>query len=74
MRGNGNTKTQLILDPYSVWNQSANDEPLVILRSEDWRRVMALAIVKDSKDPAFKVLFEAALKLKKYHEENDIPF
>lgn len=75
MRGNGNTKSQMILDPYSVWNQAGNNEPLVILRSNDWREVMAIALIKeDIKDPAFKILFEAALKLKEYHDENDIPF
>lgn len=74
MRGNGKTKAEMILDPHSVWNQVANNEPLVILRSEDWRRVMALAIVKESCDPAHKILFEAALALKQYFEDNDIPF
>lgn len=74
MRGNGNTKSQLILDPYSVWNQAHINEPLVILRSDDWRRVMEIALVKESCDPAFMILFNAALKLKAYHDENDIPF
>lgn len=68
------TKGEQILDQHSRWNQAPNNEPIFVLRAEDWRRVMALAIVRDGTDPMQKLLFDWATAMKEYHDENDIPF
>jgi len=70
------TKVQQVLDPWSVWNQAPNDEPLFILKAEEWRYVMLLAL--NSKDKGGRMsmqeLYDKAVAMKKYHDENDIPF
>lgn len=68
------TKMEQILDPYSRWNQTPNDEPVVVLRAEEWRRVIALAIVKERTDPMGNLLLQWGLQMKQYYDENDIPF
>jgi hypothetical protein len=70
------TKAQQILDLHSAWNQAPNDEPVFVIRCDDWRYVMFLAL--NSKDKGgnrcMQALFKQALEMKKYHDENDIPF
>lgn len=68
------TKMKQILDPYSQWNMVPDNEPVVVLRAEDWRRVMELSIVRDLSDPMGKLLFDWACEMREYHIENDIPF
>lgn len=67
------TKVQQILNPKSDWNQAPNEEPVFVVRANNWRAAMFLALIVDGKD-ARKFAFDAALELKKYHDENDIPF
>lgn len=70
------TKVQQILDPYSLWNTLPNDEPVFVLRAEDWRYVMLLAL--NSKDKgshmSMQSLYAQAVEMKQYHDDNDIPF
>ena len=67
------TKDQQILDPKSDWNQAPGDEPVFVVRANNWRAAMYLALIVEGK-AARKMAFDAALELKRYHEENNIPF
>lgn len=67
------TKVQQILDPHSDWNQAPNDEPVFVLRANNWRAAMYLALIVEG-EKARQIAFDAALELKNYHEDNDIPF
>jgi hypothetical protein len=70
------TKVQQVLNPFSPWNAAPNAEPVFVIRAEDWRYIMLLAL--NSKDKGghmcMQSLFDQALEMKKYHDDNDIPF
>lgn len=70
------TKAQQVLDPYSRWNASANDEPVFVLRAEDWRYVMLLALNAKDKGGHMSMpsLYAQAVEMKAYSDENTIPF
>lgn len=69
------TKVQQILDPWSTWNQAHNTEPVFVVKAEDWRYVMLMAV--NSKDKAGRMspqqLIDYALEMKKWHDENNVP-
>lgn len=67
------TKNELILDPFSPWNMACTDEPLLIVRSEDWKTVVFLAALQLNNERTVQYL-NSAEALKKWHDENDIPF
>jgi hypothetical protein len=67
------TKNELILDPFSPWNQANGDEPLLIIRAEDWKVVLFLAALQNNNERTIQYALSAEA-LKKWHDENDIPF
>ena len=64
------TKAQQILDPHSAWNQAPNDEPVFVLRASQWREVFFMAV----RGPFDRTLHDAAMKMKEFSDDNDIPF
>jgi hypothetical protein len=67
------TKAQMILDQQSDWNQAPNDEPIFVVRANNWRAVIFLAaLVKN--DAATAMCLNHAEHMKQYNDENDIPF
>jgi hypothetical protein len=70
------TKVHEILNPYSTWNSLNDNEPIYIVRTEDWRLVMYFAINTSAKDgyTSMPNLLDTALKMKEWHDANDIPF
>jgi hypothetical protein len=67
------TKNELVLDPFSPWNQAHNDEPLLIIRAEDWKIAVFLAALQTNNDKTVHYL-NSAEALKRWHDDNDIPF
>lgn len=70
------TKVQQILDPWSTWNQAHNNEPVFVVKAEDWRFILLFAALTTDKGgrTSPQQLIDQALAMKKWHDENDIPF
>lgn len=67
------TKNEQILDPQSDWNQAKDDEPVFVIRAYNWRAVIFMAaIVKD--DKATCMCLNHAEAMKRYYQDDDIPF
>lgn len=67
------TKNEQILDPQSDWNQAANDEPVFIVRANNWRAVLFLAAIVKAAG-ATEMCLNHMEEMKAFHEGNDIPF
>lgn len=66
------TKNEAILDPQSDWNQAHDDEPLFVVRANNWRAVIFLAaLAKNS--AASAMALNHAERMKAYSDEDDIP-
>jgi len=68
------TKAQQVLDPQSDWNQAGNDEPVFVLRANNWRAALLLIAVTKGDNRTVDDLLETALAMRKWHIENDIPY
>jgi hypothetical protein len=65
------TKNEQILDPRSDWNQAADDEPVFIIRANNWKAALLVAMLIPG-DAAEKVgLTDSALDMREYHESAD---
>jgi hypothetical protein len=68
-------KAQEILNPHSDWNQAANDEPVFVLRAINWKAALiVVALCNDNPSWTKEQLLQVALDMKRYSNENDIPF
>jgi hypothetical protein len=70
------TKQEWILNPHSPWNAAPNNEPVMVIRADQWRYVMLLALNTKDKGgwTSMPELYKQAVEMKKYFEDNDIPF
>ncbi len=69
------TKAQQILDRFSDWNQTPNDEPVFVLRAINWKAALiVVALCNDNPNCTKEELLQVALDMKRYSNENDIPF
>ena len=71
------TKNEAILDPRSDWNQAEDNEPIFVVRANNWRAVIFLAaLVKN--DEATAMCLNHAERMKRWHDaevsDDDIPF
>lgn len=70
------TKGEHLLMQYGPWNAAPLDEPVLIVRAEDWRLVLAMAAVATDKGGRMTAqeLLAQAVEMKAYSDENTIPF
>lgn len=68
------TKIEQVLNVQSAWNQAPNDEPVFVVRAEDWSIIMRAALSGDPSTPWRKMLFDHAIEMRAYDKDNDIPF
>jgi len=70
------TKVEQVLNPYSAWNAAPNAEPVFVLRADDWRFMLLFAALSADKGGRLTPteLMKHAVEMKKYSDENDIPF
>lgn len=70
----GKTKVEQILDPRSDWNLAEDDEPIFVIRANNWKGAMMLALLSRN-DPASDMMYEIAAKMREWFKRNeDIPF
>jgi hypothetical protein len=69
------TKNEQILDPNSDWNRADNDEPIFVVRANNWRAVVFLAALIKGDDATWLCLNNAEA-MKRWHldGDDDIPF
>ncbi len=68
------TKQQQVLNPHSDWNQAANDEPVFVIRANNWKAALIVAALAKDDNGSAKALIDTALAMREYHLDNDIPF
>lgn len=68
------TKNAQILNPHSDWNQASNDEPVFVLRAVNWKAALVIAVLNKDPNRTADELIAAALEMKTYSDDNDIPF
>lgn len=68
------TKQEQILDPHSDWNQATNDEPVFVIRANNWKAAMIVACMIKEDNATSIAMFETAAAMRAYHLDNDIPF
>lgn len=71
------TKNEQILDPQSDWNRAENNEPVFVVRANNWRAVIFLAaLVKN--DASTAMCLNHAERMKAWNDnggcDDDIPF
>lgn len=70
----GFTKNQQILDPKSDWNLAKPDEPVFVIRANNWRAALMIAcLVRESKNVVESGYMDTALAMRAYNAD-DIPF
>ena len=69
------TKNEAILDPQSDWNLAADDEPVFVVRANNWRAVIFLAALAKN-DAATAMCLNAAERMRAWScdEDDKIPF
>lgn len=68
------TKGAQIINPQSDWNQAPNEEPVFVLRAVNWKAALILIALTKSNNRTSDELLATAMAMKKYHDDNDIPF
>lgn len=68
------TKNDQILNPKSDWNQAHTDEPVFVIRANNWKAAMALAVILVRNNAEETGLIDAVLAMREYHKNSDIPF
>jgi hypothetical protein len=68
------TKAQQILNPQSDWNQADNNEPIFVLRAINWKAALIIAVLNKDPNRTAEQLIAAALEMKEFLNETDIPF
>ena len=69
------TKNEQILDPNSDWNKAEGDEPIFVVRANNWRAVIFLAALIKV-DQGTWLCLNNAEAMKRWHcdDDDDIPF
>lgn len=69
------TKNEYILDPRSDWNTCGGDEPVFVVRANNWRAIIFLAAMVKSEE-ATAMCLNAAEAMRAWHldDDDDIPF
>lgn len=65
------TKNEYILDPKSDWNLAADDEPVFVVRANNWRAIIFLAALVTNNDSTGWCLNVAERMRAWYCEEDD---
>lgn len=69
------TKNEQILDPNSDWNKAEDNEPIFVVRANNWRAVIFLAATVKSDEATWLCLNQAeAMKTWHLDGDDDIPF
>lgn len=69
------TKNEAILDPRSDWNLAADDEPVFVVRANNWRAVIFLAaLVKNDAATAMALNHAERMRAWCCDEDDKIPF
>jgi hypothetical protein len=69
------SKNEYILDPRSDWNNAADDEPIFVVRANNWRAVIFLAaLLRTNEATGWCLNVAERMKAWDCDEDDKIPF